>query len=126
MAAGGRKNADDALATALAGGAPVRAAAERAGVSERTAYRRLADAAFRLRVAGRRAEMAQQAVGRMVEGMADAADTLRRLLASAGDAVKLGAARSILELGAKLREAGEFEERLLAVEQRLQVREGRG
>jgi hypothetical protein len=70
--------------------------------------------------------MAQQAVGRMVEGMADAADTLRRLLASAADAIKLGAARSILELGAKLREAGEFEQRLLAVEQQLQARAGRG
>jgi hypothetical protein len=126
MAAGGRKNADDALMTALAGGAPVRQAAERAGVSERTAFRRLADADFRQRVAARRAELAQQAVGRMVEGMADAADTLRRLLATAGDSVKLAAAKAILELGTKLRESAEFEQRLLAVEQHLKAREGRG
>jgi hypothetical protein len=46
MEAVGRKNADAALLTALAGGATVRRAAEQAEVSERTAYRRLEDAGF--------------------------------------------------------------------------------
>jgi hypothetical protein len=41
MAGSGRKNADAALLAALAGGATVQEAASSAGISERTAYRRL-------------------------------------------------------------------------------------
>jgi hypothetical protein len=41
VAENGRKNVDDALVLALASGLSVPTAAERAGASERTAYRRL-------------------------------------------------------------------------------------
>jgi hypothetical protein len=40
MAGGGRRNADEALALALAGGQTLRDAAAAAGVAERTATRR--------------------------------------------------------------------------------------
>lgn len=49
----------------LPGGATVRGAAERAGLSERTAHRRLADTDFRRRVAELRAEMIGRALGRL-------------------------------------------------------------
>jgi hypothetical protein len=65
-----------------------------------------------------RAEMVGRALGKMADGMTEAADTLRALLTAEGESVRLGAARSILELGNKLRESVELEERLSALEQR--------
>src|SRR5262245_50392798 len=104
---------------ALAAGATVCQAAERAGLSVRTAYRRLAEASFRQRVAELRAEMVERAVGKMADGMAEAADTLRQLLRADAESVRLGAARSMLELGNKLRESVELEQRLVELERRL-------
>jgi hypothetical protein len=119
MAHRGRRNADDALALALAAGKTARDAAAELGVGERTVARRLADPGFRLRVNTLRGEMTQRAAGRLADGMATAADTLRGLLNAESDAVKLGAARSLLELGAKLRESVELEERLANLERRI-------
>jgi hypothetical protein len=121
MAAGGRKNADDALAIALASGLTVEDAARQAGLSERTAYRRLAVPGYRQRVAEARGEMVARALGRLADGMTAAADTLRQLLAASGDNVKLGAARALLELGVKLRESVELERRLADLEARCTV-----
>ena len=119
MAGSGRRNADEALALAMAQGRTLRDAAQGAGVAERTATRRWADADFRRRVAELRADMVQRSLGRMADGMADAADVLRQLLtAGTPPAVRLGAARSLLELGVKLRESTELEERLAELERR--------
>jgi hypothetical protein len=120
MADNGRKKGDSALLTALAAGATVREAAERAGLSERTTYRRLEDAEFRRRVTEARAAMVERAVGRLADGLTDAAAKLRQLLAARSEAIQLAAARSLLELGVKLREAVELEQRLAGLEQRLQ------
>jgi HEAT repeat protein len=106
------------LAVALASGQTLRDAALAVGVSERTASRRWADAEFRRRVAGLRGELVGRALGRMADGMAEAADVLRQLLAAKSESVRLGAARSLLELGVKLRESVELEERLRALEAR--------
>jgi hypothetical protein len=108
MAHRGRKNADDTLALALATGQTLRDAAAAAGVGERTATRRWADPAFRRRVADLRGDMVQRSLGRLSDGMAEAADVLRQLLKAEADTVKLGAARSLMELGAKLREVVEL------------------
>ena len=118
MAGSGRRNADEALALALAGGQTLRAAAEAAKIAERTATRRMADPAFRRRVTELRGDMVQRSLGRMAEGMSEAADVLRQLLAAKSESVRLGAARSLLELGVKLRESVELEERLRALEAR--------
>lgn len=118
MAAGGRKNADDALAIALASGLTVEEAARQAGLSERTAFRRLAVPGYRQRVAEARAEMVTRALGKMADSMTAAADTLRQLLTASGDNVKLGAARALLELGVKLRESVELEQRMADLEAR--------
>ncbi len=117
MAHRGRRNADEALALAVAAGQTLRDAAAAANVSERTAARRWADRDFRRRVNALRGEMVQRSLGRMADGMAEAAGVLRALLAAESESVRLGAARSMLELSVKLREAVDFDERLRAVEE---------
>jgi len=113
----GRRNADEALALAVASGQTLRDAAAANGIGERTATRRRADAAFRRRVAELRGDMVGRALGKMADGMADAADVLRQLLAAGTPpAVRLGAARSLLERGTKLRESVELETRLAELE----------
>lgn len=114
----GRRNADENLALALASGQTLRDAAVAARVGERTATRRWADPTFRQRVADLRGEMVSRALGRMADGMAEAADVLRSLLAAEGESVRLGACRAMLELGVKLREFADVEERFAALERR--------
>jgi hypothetical protein len=64
-----------------------------------------------------RAEVISHAVGILADNMAESADVLRQLLAEDVKAtVRLGAARANLELGFKLRESTELEERLAALE----------
>jgi hypothetical protein len=116
MADIGRRKGETALALALAGGQTVRDAAAAAGLGERTATRRVADPEFRLRVAELRAEMVARATGQLADGMAAAVATLRRLLDAKSESIQLGAARTLLELGQKLRESVELEGRLAAVE----------
>ena len=120
MAQRGRHNADEALVLALACGATVENAARTAGVSLRTVYRRLAEPAFRTRLQGARAEMVQRATGMLTAAALEAVKTLLVLQqASVSAAVRLGAARAILELGAKLREVADLEARLAALEQQV-------
>src|SRR5437870_3553232 len=109
MAENGRLKGDHALLLAMAEGRTVREAASVANVSERTATRRLADPDFHRRVVEARAEMMARALGKLADGMAEAADALRQLLGAKSESVRLGAARSILELGNKLRESAEIE-----------------
>jgi hypothetical protein len=119
VAGGDRKNADSTLIAALASGATVEDAARTSGVSETTVYRRLREADFRQRVTDVRGEMVSRAVARLSATSTLASDTLRALLAARSETVRLGAARSILELGAKLRESEELAARVSALEERL-------
>jgi hypothetical protein len=94
----GKRNCDDALLLALAGGLGIAAAARQAQVHERTVRRRLADADFRRRVNEARAAMVGEAVGRLALAGGLAAVTLAQLVKdAASDAVKLGACRAVLE-----------------------------
>jgi hypothetical protein len=120
VAGGVRSNADFAIVAALAGGATVVEAAKRAKVAERTVYRRLEDPTFRQHVTDARSEMVSQAVGGLAQAMSAASMTLTLLLApTVAPSVRLGAARAILELGSKLRESEELEQRLAVVEEAL-------
>jgi hypothetical protein len=121
----GRRNADEALALALASGQTLRDAAPAAGVSERTAGRRWVDPAFRRRVSELRGEMVQRSLGRMADGMSEAADVLRKLLAAESETVRLGAARSMLELGVKLRESVTFAEEMAELRAAVEAIESR-
>ncbi len=94
----GKRNCDEALILALAGGADVAGAARKAGVSERTVRRRLEGADFRARVDGVRSELVRQAVGKLAEAGGLASSNLRALEDSAkSEAVRLGACRAVLE-----------------------------
>lgn len=119
MSAHGRKNADPLLIAALAGGQTIVAAAKSAGVSERTVRRRLQEPGFRQEVQATRTQMVSEATGFLARASSGAAATLVHLLKAESEQVRLGAARSILELGARLREGEEFERRLASLEEML-------
>lgn len=118
MAENGRRKGDAAFLVAVATGQTVRDAARSASISERTATRRVAESGFRRHVADLRAEMVGRAMGKLADGMAQAADVLRGLLAAKSESIRLGACRALLELTVKLRENVELEERLRKLEER--------
>lgn len=107
---------DDGFALAIASGTSIKEAACSAGISESTAYRRLKDPTFRRRISEIRSSFLNEAVGRLSEAANEAVSTLKALLTSSSDSVRLSAARAILELGAKFREQAELEERITALE----------
>jgi hypothetical protein len=115
-----RKKAEDALLLALACGASVESAARQCQLSERTVYRRLAAPAFQQQLRAVRADMVQRAAGLLTAAALEAVKTLVALQKeTVPAAVRLGAARAILELGVKLRETAELAERIAALEAKL-------
>jgi hypothetical protein len=114
--------ADSTLLLALACGATVEAAARQCGLSERTVYRRLAKPEFRQRIQALRADMVQRASGALTAAATEAVRTLLALQKdSVAAAVRLGAARAILEIGIKMREVADLEGRIAALEEMLTV-----
>jgi hypothetical protein len=106
---------------ALACGATPENAAQRAGVSLRTVYRRLADPAFRGQVDGVRTEMVRRTAGMLTAAGVGSLKTFTTLLESAtSESVRLGAARAIIELGCKVRESAELSDRLATLEARME------
>jgi HEAT repeat protein len=115
-----RKKNEDRLLIALACGATVDTAAKQCEIAVRTIYRRLKDPEFQTRLQAIRAEMVQRAAGMLTAAASGAVRTLLSLQKeSVAAAVRLGAARAILEIGIKLREMVDLETRLTALEARL-------
>ena len=124
---GGSKRADAALLLALACGATVENAARKAGMSERTAHRRLADPSFRQQLSQVRNDMVERATGMMTAAALEAVKTLLALQDTAiPAAARLGAARAVIELGLKLREENNLGERLAALEEQMAAHLRRG
>ena len=121
MARKNRKAQDQALITALALGATVENAARRAGMRERTAYRRLADPAFKACVRQAQLDVVLRTTGMLTGACLGSVKALVDLQndASTPYAVRRGVARDILELGVKYRESAATEQRVAALEQRL-------
>jgi hypothetical protein len=121
MARPKRREADRVLLQALACGATVEHAARKAGVGERTVYRRLADADFVRRLRDQRTEMVQRTTGMLTGAGMGSVKTLVDIQgdASAPAGVRRRSARDLLEMGLKFREATDLEQRLAAVEARL-------
>ena len=120
MPRGSRRSADEAVLLALACGATVEAAAHKAGVSPATVYRRLKEPAFVGRLRELRADMVQRAAAMLTAAAGEAVKTLLALQKDAvPPATRLGAARAILELGTRLREVAELEQRLQALEEQV-------
>jgi len=115
-----RKNADEALLRGLACGATVESAARAAGISARTAHRRLKEEGFQKRLRDMRAEMVQRTAGMLTGSGMEASKTLVSLLDPTNPpTARHGAARTILEFGLKLRENEELVERVAALEARV-------
>lgn len=113
-----KRTKDDTAILALACGATVEKAAQQARLSKRTLYRRLADPAFRRQVQAVRGDMVQRTAGTLTAAATEAVKTLLALQqASTPAAVRLGAARAVLEIGIKMREVADLEERLAVLEQ---------
>jgi hypothetical protein len=120
-----RKKSEDALLLALACGATVEAAARQCGLSDRTVYRRMAEPDFHRRLQRVRDGFVQRTAGTMTAAAGEAVRTLLELMkAPFPPAVRLGAARAMLEIGMKVREASDLEERLAALEERLDAEKG--
>jgi hypothetical protein len=121
MVRGIRKEAEEALLQALVCGVTVDNAARKAGVSERTAYRRLQDSKFRQRLAQLRLELIQRTAGMLTGAGLVSVKTLVDLQqdVAVAAAVRRRAARDVLEMGLKLRDHAEVEARLAAMETRL-------
>jgi hypothetical protein len=116
----GRRNADDAVLMALACGSTVENAAAKVGVNPRTIHRRLKTPAFRVRLKKLKSEMIQRTGSMLTAAGLESVKTLLSLQEKAvPPATRLGAARAVLELGVRIRENGELEHRLLALEQQV-------
>jgi hypothetical protein len=101
----------------LACGATVDSAARQAGVSLRTANRRLADPAFKRQVNELRWQMVDRAVGMVTAAMGESAKTLILLQKeNAPYPTRLGAAKAMFEIGLKLRDQNDIEKRLAELE----------
>ena len=122
----GRNRSDELLLTRLAAGATVEQAANAAGLSARTAYRRLADPAFTRRLAQARDELISSALGELVECASEAVATLRALLSASDERVRLGAAKNTLEQLLRLRETLTLSQRLAVLERTMQQRQRSG
>src|SRR5262249_23081555 len=119
-----RRNADEVLLMALACGATLDAAAQKAGVSKPTVRRRLQEPEFRQRLQEVRSDMVQRAAGTLTAASTEAIRTLLALQQpSVPYTTRLGAARATLEIGIKLREVADMEERLAALEARVNERD---
>ena len=105
------------LMIALACGATVEAAAAKAGIAERTVYRRLDDPDFRQKLQEFRSNMVERASAMLSASGLEAVKTLLGLMErTIPHATRLGASRAVLELGMRLRDLLEVEQRLAALE----------
>ncbi len=106
----------DALIGALAAGTSVVEAARLAGISERTAWRRLADADTQQQVRDARAALFASVVGQVTAALTAAVATLVRNLEAEQPAVQVRAAATVLDQVVKLRASEELERRVAALE----------
>ena len=116
MSANGKRKPDDLLVALLAAGKTARDAAPLCGCSERHVSRRLADPDFVAKVNAARSQLAADCTGRLAALLTEAVDTLGALLGSTMDAVRLGAARSVLDCFGKMTDLVSTQARLAEVE----------
>src|SRR5262245_24349534 len=105
-----------ALLAALAGGLPMKAAAQAAGLSERQARRRANAPEVRDQLRRLQAEAVGQALARLTAVMDKAVSRLEALLDAKNEGIVLGAVKVTLEQAIRLREVHELEQRLAALE----------
>jgi hypothetical protein len=112
-----RRDTDRALVAALAAGRSQADAAASAGVSERTVRRRLGEAGFRSELDRLRAETVRATADALKRAALQAVETLVELQGpSSPPAVRLGAARAVLDHLVRYQRTAEFDERLRQLE----------
>ncbi len=117
MAKTRKRKAEDALLDALARGATPSQAAEMTGVHRRTVHRRLADPEFKQKLRAVQADMVQSTAALLTAAGAGSVRTLVVLQdPSMPHNARFSAARAILDLGPRWREAADFEQRLADLE----------
>ena len=115
----GRRKADKVLLAALGCGATIEVAAHKAGVSEATVYRRLQDPDFIKELQKFQSDIVKRAAATSTAAMTEAIKTLLVLMQpSTPPAVRLGAARAVIDTGVSLRAMADTEQRIIALEQR--------
>ena len=114
-----RPGSSELAAAALAAGNTAKDAAAAARCHVRTVRKWQAKPEFQARVSELRAEAVGRSLGRLSDGMTAAADALRALVAHKDPHVRFKAARAVLELGVRFREAVELEQRLRDLEAKL-------
>jgi hypothetical protein len=120
MAQKGKRSLDNALLLALACGATVEQAALQTKMSPRTVYRRLDEQAFCQRLQALLSDMVQRTMRMLTAAGMESVKTLLALQQSPTPAaVRLGAAKAVLEIGRDLRATVDLEQRLAAVESQL-------
>ncbi len=127
MARDGKRGADPKLLLALACGANAEAAARQAGVSDSTVRRRLKDPKFVRKLNKLRAEMHLRIADQLTAAGTEGVRTMVQLMKDTNSgSVRLGAARSVVELSTKVRETADLAVRLSELEERLAQRDGEG
>jgi hypothetical protein len=106
----------DSLTLALARGCSVTDAAREAGISRSAAQRHLTDPEFKEQVAACRREMFNRTTGRLADAMAEAVETLRGLLTSESESIRLRAAATLLEEATRFQDSTELAERVRDIE----------
>lgn len=117
----GRHEADDFLLQALALGMPITNAAKAAGISARTAHRRLKDPVFAERVRNKRLELFERTADLL---SAAALESTKEVLAMTKDhslpaATRLAAARTLLDHNGKYRLSSDMMGRVANLEAEL-------
>lgn len=115
------KTGDSALLAALASGRSVNEAAKAAGISRATVYRRLEESDFKNELDRVRRETLDRTTAQLSEAGLAAVKTLRELLKSGKELVRLSAARCILEVGDRYRTALDVDDRLSVLESSLSL-----
>jgi hypothetical protein len=119
MPSGVKEQRDERILMALACGSTIEQAATKGEVTAKTVQRRMQEPEFRKRLHMLRSEMVSRAASMLTAAALEAVKTLLSLQnENVQAAVRLGAAKAVLELGAKLRENVELEERIRQLEEK--------
>jgi hypothetical protein len=117
MAAHGRKTrSDELLAAGLAAGQTIESAAKAAGVSERTARRRMSDPGFMALVDRYQDRLLEQFVGGAADRLSRALSRLDALIDHPNGVVALSACRTVIDATLKVREAVTLARRVAELE----------
>lgn len=120
MAGNGKQGNKELAAAALAAGQTKQGAATAANVCVRTVHRWLAEEPdFPAMVAALRKDAIDNTLGSLGAYSREAVETLHDMLESKNEPCRLGASRSILDYALRYKEAGEMEDRIAAIEARL-------